>query len=185
MLGDASDTYYAPSVLHSEAISSLPDYTSKAQLAKVAIDLAKERFNTSEVQITDLYLYPDIEGVEFFYRLPNGVETNALLIDSRFLSNIEIETDQLQLELPDRYDSEIIWDGQQLLLEGDFSISSKSQRILFTCDNPKHCSPCQVITRVEHPEQPIETEAIGDEPKKITVRCGSCKDCSLKAEFTM
>lgn len=113
---DNVNSFYSASVLKSSAIKELPDYTSKEEIANMVLGLAKEKFNADEVQITDLYLYPDFGGVELFYKSPNGIEANALLVDINSIGDIVVDTDQFEVTLDDS-DSDLILGNDYALLE--------------------------------------------------------------------
>lgn len=110
------DAFYAASVLKSKSIEELPENISKEEIANMALKLAKEKYKTDDVIITDLYVYPDVDGVEFFYKLPSGLETNALFIDIKNIEDIAIESEQFEIA-SDNYDSHLTLDGNSAVLK--------------------------------------------------------------------
>lgn len=174
------DSFYAPSVLRSGVIDELPAFSSKEKIVKVALDLAKDKFNTEEVQITDLYLYPELGGLEFFYMLPNGIESNAFLVDINSLGDLEFEADQFEFPF-DEINSDLSWGANQSsLMISKASNDVELGSLLFTCDNKHDCSPCKVI--VTNHSEISEVPGKTNEPK-ATIKCGSCEGCALKVEF--
>lgn len=169
------DSYYSSSALRSMETENLPSYTSKEKLVKMVTELAEEKFNTNKVKITDLYFYPSVDGIEIFYKLPNGIETNAFLVNRKFIGNIAVETDQLQIESGEYTHSKLIQDDDSVTVKLESLSFSENGSILFTCDNKSNCSPCKVQASME--------KEIAQSEGKVTVRCGTCKGCSLKAEL--
>ena len=179
-----SDAFYSPSVLRSSTLANLPDYISKEALAQTVSELALKRFGTKDVQITDLYVYPDIEGVEFFYILPNGTETNALLVKSTSLNKIEIRTDRLKVESFEDSATRLILDEKEELFDGEASLSMSSGDVLFSCENQKKCDPCQVIAKFSKETSESSSEESGPTRRKAIVKCGTCDGCGLVAIIT-
>lgn len=94
---DALNAYFTPEVLRSQSMKDLPSYTSKEKIAALVRKLAQDKFHTDKVQVSDLYLYPDLKGFEVFYKLPNGQESNAILVNRKALGSFKMAADQLKI----------------------------------------------------------------------------------------